>query len=332
MLGNFSFAANQCCFYVWFHQIDQLWSLLPRFVNEALDFLDVMADPQNFFLNIILDNLKEPTTQKYICEALIIMSKQIHDVLSPYKSKSNFVINSIGGSKNKFMQQLWNIDTETCKELHIFRTQIDLIMSKLVLYYLQNDETSGIEITDIKEKKNLLYNTMESLSNLCTKELLEKNLHNFSRTWSSMVNQSIGVIRGEVRNNDKNAISLTSTQCAALVDVCAALVHCLPDHCLYQLFHSFSKIVLDCSEGIQSIETLPKSQVETKDVSFIASASTSDYKKSLSTLQYLLKSSYRGLDKAITCLTNSSQHEVFLQNLQPDIFMQLWKVSKEIQN
>lgn len=181
-----------------------------------------------------------------------------------------------------------------------------------------------MEQQELSRTTRLFRDTIRALSLLCDSEILEQNLKNFSATWTSMVAEAANCLTGNVPSQPKSAITLSPSQCGALVDVVGALIPRLPLNRVRCLTDVFVKLLADCATGIsnaKSVSKRPSSKVLQPVVTQHSARSHYD------TLHCLLRRAYKGLQHCIYRLINAPSSEHSLAAISVEEFANWWQVS-----
>lgn len=126
-------------------QVEQIWALLPRFANEALDVVEVFSTPVGRFVNMLLTQLNTPVVKEHICLALSTLFDQTSAVINC--GEKEFCCTEekrLPADTTDFLRLLWDSVASTSTNVQVFQQQANKILGFYVVRYLQMHQTATV--------------------------------------------------------------------------------------------------------------------------------------------------------------------------------------------
>ncbi|KAH8739543.1 hypothetical protein FG386_001975 [Cryptosporidium ryanae] len=214
---------------------EQVWSLLPGFFDETLDFADSFGSESGVLRTYLLQLLDRDTTRDHICNALLRISRQTfigrglsRKTGTDESNEANKMCN-IDNRDYYIAKRTWKRNEEALNKHS--QSFLSLMIVKFLNCYSEDSLADASSSFTSKERETQHYlNCIQSLVPFCNEAVLQSNLNNFHKVWDNMA-------KGIENSN------VPCSKIIALLDVAIAMVKRLPLEQVNNILQSFIHIL-----------------------------------------------------------------------------------------
>ncbi|KAK6590607.1 hypothetical protein RS030_142131 [Cryptosporidium xiaoi] len=169
---------------------EQVWSLLPGFFDETLDFLESFGSDNGILRTYLLQLLDRDTTRDHICNALLRISRQtfIGRGLSQTNTEESYEAQKMCNIDNRdyyIAKKTWKSNEEALNKYS--KSFLSLMIVKFLNCYSEDIQVVVSSSYTSKEKETQHYlSCIQNLVPFCDESVIQYNLNNFYKVWDNM--------------------------------------------------------------------------------------------------------------------------------------------------